>query len=100
MADLIRQATIHKGYDPRDFVLVAFGGAGPVHAHAFGADLGVKRIIVPVTASVHSAYGIRRIRPLGHPRAPPRIPHAAGQQRRSAHVDAAQVNAILRPSRG
>jgi len=58
MTDLIRSATIHKGYDPREFVLIAFGGAGPVHAQAFGATLGVKRIVVPVTASVHSAYGI------------------------------------------
>jgi N-methylhydantoinase A len=58
MADLCRQATIHKGHDPRNFILVAFGGAGPVHAHAFGAGLGVKRIVVPVTASVHSALGI------------------------------------------
>ena len=58
MADLCRQATIHKGHDPRNFILVAFGGAGPVHAHAFGAGLGVKKIVVPTTASVHSAMGI------------------------------------------
>lgn len=58
MADLCRQATVHKGHDPRNFILVAFGGAGPVHAHAFGAGLGVKKIVVPVTASVHSALGI------------------------------------------
>lgn len=58
MTDLIRQVTVHKGFDPREFVLVAFGGAGPVHAHAYGSGLGVKKIVVPVTASVHSAYGI------------------------------------------
>lgn len=58
MADLIRSVTVHKGFDPREFVLLAFGGAGPVHAHSYGAELGVKRLIVPVTASVHSAYGI------------------------------------------
>ncbi|HWE08649.1 MAG TPA: hydantoinase/oxoprolinase family protein [Solirubrobacteraceae bacterium] len=58
MADLIRSVTIHKGFDPREFVLLSFGGAGPVHAHAYGAELGVKRVVVPVTASVHSAYGI------------------------------------------
>ncbi|MCW2998279.1 MAG: hydantoinase/oxoprolinase family protein [Solirubrobacterales bacterium] len=58
MADLVRRVTVHQGFDPRDFVLLAFGGAGPVHAHGYGAELGVKRIIVPVTASVHSAYGI------------------------------------------
>jgi len=58
MTDLIRQVTVHKGYDPREFALVAFGGAGPVHAFSYGADLGVKKIVVPVTASVHSAFGI------------------------------------------
>jgi N-methylhydantoinase A len=58
MADLVRSVTIHKGFDPREFVLLAFGGAGPVHAHAYGAELGVRRLIIPVTASVHSAYGI------------------------------------------
>jgi N-methylhydantoinase A len=58
MVDLIRQVTIHKGFDPRDFALVAFGGAGPVHAHAFGAGLSIGKIIVPVTASVFSAFGI------------------------------------------
>lgn len=58
MADLVRQATVHRGYDPRDFVLVAFGGAGPTHAYSYGADLGVKSVIVPRTASVLSAHGI------------------------------------------
>ena len=58
MADLVRQATVHRGYAPRDFVLVAFGGAGPTHAYSYGADLGVKSVIVPRTASVLSAHGI------------------------------------------
>jgi N-methylhydantoinase A len=58
MADLLRQSTVHRGYDPRDFVLVAFGGAGPMHSYSFGRDLGVKSIIVPRTASVLSAHGI------------------------------------------
>jgi N-methylhydantoinase A len=58
MADLVRQATVYRGYDPRDFVLVAFGGAGPVHAYSYGADLGVQKIVVPRTASILSAHGI------------------------------------------
>jgi len=58
MADLVRQATVHRGYDPRDFVIVAFGGAGPPHAYSYGADLGVKSVIVPRTTSVLSAHGI------------------------------------------
>ncbi|MEK9726375.1 MAG: hydantoinase/oxoprolinase family protein, partial [Rhodospirillaceae bacterium] len=42
MADLIRRMTIQKGFDPRDFVLFAFGGAGPMHAGVFAFELGVK----------------------------------------------------------
>ncbi|MFO1200540.1 MAG: hydantoinase/oxoprolinase family protein [Burkholderiaceae bacterium] len=59
MADLIRRTTIQKGFDPRDFVLFAFGGAGPVHASVFAAELGVKKVIVPQkkTASVWCAFG-------------------------------------------
>jgi N-methylhydantoinase A len=58
MSDLVRQATVYRGYDPRDFVLVAYGGAGPVHASSYGADLGVDKIVVPRTASILSAHGI------------------------------------------
>lgn len=58
MSDLVRQATVYRGYDPRDFILVAYGGAGPVHASSYGADLGVDKIVVPRTASVLSAHGI------------------------------------------
>jgi N-methylhydantoinase A len=58
MSDLVRQATVYRGYDPRDFILVAYGGAGPVHASSYGADLGVDKIVVPRTASILSAHGI------------------------------------------
>ncbi len=58
MADLIRTATIEQGYDPSDFVLYAYGGAGPSHAFSYGAELGTSEIVVPLTASVHSAFGI------------------------------------------
>ena len=57
MADQVRAATIQRGHDPRDFVLFAYGGAGPVHAHAFAPDAGIGRIVIPHTATVHSAYG-------------------------------------------
>ena len=58
MADLIRTATIQHGYNPADFVLYAYGGAGPTHAFSYGAELGIREVIVPLTASVHSAFGI------------------------------------------
>jgi N-methylhydantoinase A len=59
MADIIRKMTVEKGYDPRDFVLFAFGGAGPVHAGVFGAELGVQKVIVPLReiASTWCAFG-------------------------------------------
>src|SRR5256885_8122803 len=47
MADIIRKTTVEKGFDPRDFVLFAFGGAGPAHAGVFARELGVQRVIVP-----------------------------------------------------
>ncbi len=47
MADLIRRMTIQKGFDPRDFVLFAFGGAGPMHAGIFAFELGVQKVVVP-----------------------------------------------------
>ncbi|MDB5065833.1 MAG: hydantoinase/oxoprolinase family protein [Chloroflexi bacterium] len=59
-ATLIRQQTIERGQDPRDFVLYAYGGAGPVHAFGFAAEIGVQDVIVPLGngASTLSAYGI------------------------------------------
>jgi N-methylhydantoinase A len=58
MSDLIRRATVERGYDPRDFTLFAFGGAAPVHAARYAAELGIKQVIVPLTASVHGATGL------------------------------------------
>ncbi|MGH7834783.1 MAG: hydantoinase/oxoprolinase family protein, partial [Candidatus Binatia bacterium] len=58
MADLIRRMTIGRGYDPKDFVVFAFGGAGPAHAAAYAKDVGAKTVIIPSTASVFSARGI------------------------------------------
>jgi N-methylhydantoinase A len=59
MADIIRKVTVEKGYDPRDFVLFAFGGAGPAHAGVFAAELGVRKVIVPQrkAASTWCAFG-------------------------------------------
>lgn len=57
MADTLRELTIGQGHDPRDFTLYAYGGAGPLHCAGFGAELGVKQIVIPATSMVHSAYG-------------------------------------------
>jgi N-methylhydantoinase A len=60
MSDLIRKMTIERGYDPREFVVYGFGGAGPLHGGAFGRELGVKEVIFPLgnIASAFSALGL------------------------------------------
>src|SRR5438477_6285711 len=59
MADIIRKMTVEKGLDPRDFVLFAFGGAGPAHAGVFARELGVQKVIIPqkAIASTWCAFG-------------------------------------------
>jgi N-methylhydantoinase A len=56
MADLLRTVTIEQGHDARDFVLYAFGGAGPAHAPAFALDV-VEEVLIPASQSVFCAFG-------------------------------------------
>ena len=58
MADLVRRVSIERGHDPRDFAMVAFSGCGPTHATGYGVESQVRRVIVPPTATVFSAFGI------------------------------------------
>lgn len=58
MADGIRLMTLRRGVDPRRFALLSFGGAAGVHAVEVARELEIKRIIVPVAASVLSAWGM------------------------------------------
>ena len=58
MANAIRAITVGKGIDPRDFALVAFGGAGPMHAVALAQELQIPRIIVPNLPGTFSAWGM------------------------------------------
>lgn len=85
MANLMRKLTIERGYDPREFVMVAFGGAGPVHLGAFGPRMGVSRMLVPGhgLASAFSALGVamadvRRSYSLSHFSQEPYDPAAIG----------------------
>lgn len=57
MAGSIRMISVERGHDPRDFVLVAFGGAGPLHAAALLRDLGLGKVIVPYYPGLTSALG-------------------------------------------
>ncbi|WP_409348457.1 hydantoinase/oxoprolinase family protein [Natronorarus salvus] len=58
MERALRVVSVERGHDPRDFGLVAFGGAGPLHATALARELDIPRVFVPRTAGVLSALGL------------------------------------------
>ena len=58
MADAIREVTVARGIDPRDFDLLAFGGAGPLHAVALAEELEIARVVVPAGPGTLSAWGM------------------------------------------
>ena len=57
MANAARMVSIEKGHDPREFVLFAFGGAGPMHAAAIARELGIPKVLVPRFPGITSALG-------------------------------------------
>ncbi|WIX98152.1 hydantoinase/oxoprolinase family protein [Amycolatopsis mongoliensis] len=58
--DLLRKTVVEAGHDPRDFVVYAFGGAGPAHCAGYAAEVGVDEVVVPLgpVASAFSAFGL------------------------------------------
>jgi N-methylhydantoinase A len=73
MLRALRVISVERGHDPRDFALVAFGGAGPLHACALADELGIAAVLVPGAAGVLSALGLvaseeRRDRVVSHVR--------------------------------
>ncbi|HEX4674953.1 MAG TPA: hydantoinase/oxoprolinase family protein [Steroidobacteraceae bacterium] len=58
MTNALRLISTNKGYDPRDFALMACGGGGPMHAVSLAEELKVPRVIVPVNSAVFSAWGM------------------------------------------
>ncbi|MEO0415309.1 MAG: hydantoinase/oxoprolinase family protein, partial [Verrucomicrobiota bacterium] len=60
MADAIRTISVRDGADPKEYALLAFGGAGPLHACAIAEKLGISTVIVPAEAGVLSAYGLEQ----------------------------------------
>lgn len=58
MERAIRVMTVERGRDPRDYTLVAFGGAGPLHAASMARRLGIRRVVIPGLAGVLSAFGL------------------------------------------
>jgi N-methylhydantoinase A len=58
MVNMIKLVSVRRGYDPRDFAIVAFGGAGPMFAADLARDLGIGTVIVPLVPGVFSAWGM------------------------------------------
>ena len=58
MASCIKVVTVEKGYDPKEAVLIAFGGAGPAHAAHLAWELGIPKVVIPPYAGVTSALGL------------------------------------------
>src|SRR5262245_20250615 len=58
MAEVLKIVSVQRGHDPRDFVLAPFGGAGPLHAAALAAELGIAQVICPPIPGAFSALGL------------------------------------------
>jgi N-methylhydantoinase A len=58
MLRALRVVSVERGHDPREFALVAYGGAGPLHACALAEELGMEAVVVPAAAGVLSALGL------------------------------------------
>jgi N-methylhydantoinase A len=58
MAHAVRTMTVQRGYDPREFVMVAYGGAGPAHVVSVARELGIQTVVVPPYPGVFSAIGM------------------------------------------
>jgi N-methylhydantoinase A len=58
MMRALRAVSVERGRDPRDMVLIAFGGAGPVHAASLAEEMGMRKVLVPAAAGVFSAVGL------------------------------------------
>ncbi len=87
MAQAIRTLTVEQGIEPRDFALVAFGGAGPMHAAFLAQELGIGEVVVPPLAGAFSAWGMLETelrRDFAHP-----------FFRRAGDADLAELNRIL-----
>lgn len=92
MADLVRAVTVQEGFDPRSFALFAYGGAGPTHAHAYAPEAGIGTVVIPYTATAHSAFGAvssdqyRSVQVSDPQRTPPQTRNP------SDHIDLSRVN--------
>jgi N-methylhydantoinase A len=83
MADALRTITVQRGHDPRDFAILAFGGAGPLHAASLAEELGIAEVVVPPAPGVFSAWGMLHA-PVRHDLSEPLL-------RETADLDAADL---------
>src|SRR5947199_5311814 len=58
MVNALKLVSLNRGYDPREFTLVAFGGGGGMHAVDLAAELGIRKAVIPRAADVFSAWGM------------------------------------------
>ena len=58
MINALKLVSVNKGYDPREFTLIAFGGGGGMHATSLAKELNIPKVIIPVNSSVFSAWGM------------------------------------------
>lgn len=87
MVNALRLISVQRGYDPRDFVLVAFGGGGPVHANRLAAELSMPLLLIPPSPGVFSAMGLL-VTDLKHD-------FAVTRMRRTDNVDLAELRRIF-----
>ena len=88
MVSALRRISVQRGYDPRDFVLVAFGGAGPVHANRLAAELDIPTVLVPMSPGTTSAMGLL-VTDIKHD-------YSATLIQRTERLDAGRVNRLYR----
>ncbi len=87
MINALRLVSVQRGYDPRDFVLVPFGGAGGVHANRLAAELQIPLTIVPPAPGVFSAFGLL-VTDLKHEYSTTRI-------RRTDQLDVSEISGVF-----
>ena len=98
MANAMRLSLFEKGFDPADFALVAFGGAGGLHAAALAEELGMTRIVFPRSAGTLSAFGMLWTDIVHHAarsRILPALPESLDALRQNAEVLLAEARAAL-----
>jgi N-methylhydantoinase A len=101
MVNAIKLISVNRGHDPRDFTLIAFGGGGGMHGCALAAELGIKKVVIPVQSGVFSAWGMllsdlrrdylqTRIVELGSPEAAAQVDAAFGELEETARREYAE----------